>query len=300
MAAPRQTVRPETAQIARGLLPPLLVPAVRRLRDTLLRKERRAPWQYAPEGWQNLGTGWNDTIVEERYRAVWRGWLEAVSGAGPLGVDYFRALRGFEGSPPGSVDRELAWAHNGVMSYAYALSAATRMRTQLSIFDWGGGVGQFFQLSQALVPGVEIDYHAKDVPVLARLGREINPAVTFYADDESWVGGRFDLVSSISAFQFERDWSSLLGKLADAAAGHLFVSRLPVVESAPSFVVVQHAEAHDMQLEFCGWFLNRGEFLDTVERRGLKLRREFVLMDDTPVEGAPEQARYRGFLFERC
>jgi hypothetical protein len=46
------------------------------------------------------------------------------------------------------------------------------------------------------------------------------------------------------------------------------------------------------------WFLNRRELLECAEGAGLSLVREFMMLDSTPARGVPEQARYRGFLFE--
>jgi hypothetical protein len=65
----------------------------------------------------------------------------------------------------------------------------------------------------------------------------------------------------------------------------------------PSFVVLQRAESYGLGTEFLGWFVNRDELLECATQAGLSLDREFVMMDYTPAEGAPEQATYRGFLF---
>jgi hypothetical protein len=56
-------------------------------------------------------------------------------------------------------------------------------RERISVLDWGGGVGQYFPLARALLPEVKIDYHCKDVPVLASVGRELLPEISFYDDD---------------------------------------------------------------------------------------------------------------------
>jgi putative methyltransferase (TIGR04325 family) len=287
--------------LLKGLTPPLLLPLFRRFRDLALHRPRQAKWEYSPTGWiQSEDSPWNTPLVEHQHRRLWDAWVAAASGPGPLGVDYFRSLRGFDGLGEDAVDRELAWAHNGVMAYAYVLALTARHKERLSILDWGGGVGQFEQIAAALLPDVELEYHSRDVPVLSALGAQLNPAVTFHSDDESWSGRSYDLVTSISAFQFEQDWQSLFANLASVTGQHLFVSRLPIVLEAPSFVVVQRAAAHQLAFEFCGWFLNRDELLERASRCGLLLRREFLIMDETPADGVPEQARYRGFLFARA
>jgi putative methyltransferase (TIGR04325 family) len=287
--------------LLRDLTPPLLVEPLRRIRDVALRRPRKVKWEYSPAGWVEPVPGtstWNEPVLLDAHRRAWDAWVEGVSGPEPLGVDYFRSLRGFEDEEEGKISRRMAWAHNGVMAYAYSLALAARMKQRLTIFDWGGGVGQFERVAAALLPEVEIEYHSRDVPALSALGAELNPVVTFYADDEAWLGRRFDFVTSISAFHFERDWQSLLTKLASVTDGYFLLSRVPTVSKSPSFVFVQRSAAHDMPIEFCGWFLNREELLDHATKEGLRLRREFLIMDETPAERVPEQAQYLGFLFE--
>jgi len=285
--------------LLRELTPPLLVPRLRRVRDIALRRPRQVRWEYSSAGWiEGDKSSWNAPVVEHVHRRVWDAWVRAVSGPGPLGVDYFRSLRGFDELARDEISRELAWAHNGVMAYAYALTLTARCKDRLSILDWGGGVGQFEPVAAALLPELEIEYHCRDVPVLSALGAELNPAVTFHSDDESWLGRRYDFVTAISALHYQRDWRSLVGKLAAVTGGQLFISRVPIVLKAPSFVVIQRAAAHQMPVEFCGWFFNRDELLDHASSQGLTLRREFLMMDETPAAGVPEQARHRGFLFD--
>jgi putative methyltransferase (TIGR04325 family) len=182
------------------------------------------------------------------------------------------------------------------MSYGYVLSLAARFKRRLTILDWGGGIGQFFPLSRALLPGVEIEYHCKDVPLLCKLGQTLNPRV-FFHEGESWRRKHYDLVIASSALQLAEDWPDVLTGLAAVAAAYVFVTRLPIVSRVPSFVVLQRAYDYGLETEFLGWFLNRNEFLDRARAADLELVREFVMMDETPVRNAPEQATYRGFLF---
>jgi hypothetical protein len=63
-------------------------------------------------------------------------------------------------------------------------------------------------------------------------------------------------------------------------------------------VVVQRPHACGYHTEYLGWFLNRDEFLSAAAGCGLGLRREFLIDERPPVPGAPEQAEYRGFLFQ--
>jgi putative methyltransferase (TIGR04325 family) len=283
-------------RLATDLIPPAVYPAAKRFRDRL--GGREPEWEYLPEGWDRARSdsrvkGWNVDSLREAYRRKWPGWLAATAGSGPLGVDYIRSIRAHGASD--EVPNDLGWAHNVVMSYAYCIARAARMRQRFSIFEWGGGVGQYYQISRALLRGVEVEYGCKEVPVMCELGRELNPDVRFYEDD-SWLEGRYDFVFANSALQYAEGWQRLLGQLASVASGHVYISRLALVSRAPSFAVLQRAYQFG-ETEVIGWFLNRREFLGQATAVGLELVREFVMMDETPAAGAPEQARYSAFLF---
>jgi putative methyltransferase (TIGR04325 family) len=285
--------------VMKGLLPPVLVSGLRTARNRASGRNRHPQWEYVPAGWTGQRDdpavrGWDVETVRDRYRMVWQRWLDALQGTGTLGVDLIRSLRPDVGDL--AIPTDLAWAHNAVMSYAYVLGLAAQGRRHLSILDWGGGIGQFLPVSRALLPAVEFDYHCKDLPFACALGRELNPHAVFHEGD-SWREARYDLVWASSALQYVEDWAGTLADLTSVSTGHLFVTRLPVVMDNPSFVVLQRAYDYGFDTEFLGWFLNRTEFLDQARDTGLELVREFVMMDETPVRNAPEQAIYRGFLF---
>jgi putative methyltransferase (TIGR04325 family) len=289
--------------VVRSLAPPIVVPLLRRLRDAVRGGRSYPDWEYVPEGWRgaiaNRGVkGWNVAAAREAHRRQWERWLRALKGPGPLGVDFFRPFRA--DLREGEMPRDFPWAHNATMAYAYVLTLAAGGRKRLSMLDWGGGIGQFYPLSRALLPGVEIDYHCKDVPELADCGRELSPDAHFYADDSVWTRRTYDLVLASSALHCIEDWQGTLRRLAAATGDLLFVTRLPTVTECPSFVVLQRAYSYGFETEFLAWFVNRNEFLAAVAGCGLRLVREFVLMDSTPVRDAPEQAAYRGFLFRKA
>jgi putative methyltransferase (TIGR04325 family) len=284
---------------ARRLLPPLVLDGLRRLRVALT-GGARPQWEYVPEGWARAQTdpevkGWNVDAVSKRHRLLWPLWTRALEGTGTLGVDFWRPLR-MQDYDARTVPTDFAWAHNAAMSFAYVLALTSRKKDRLTVLDLGGGVGQFSPLTSALLPEVEVDYHVVDTPVMCSLGRELNPQVHFYADT-SWQGRQYDLVLASGALQCIEHWQRTLQALAKATAGHLFVTRIPIVFRSRTFVVLQRAENYGFETEFLGWFVNRDEFLACATEAGLELLREFVMLDHTPAEGAPEQATYRGFLF---
>jgi putative methyltransferase (TIGR04325 family) len=167
----------------------------------------------------------------------------------------------------------------------------------VSILDWGGGLGHYEPLSRALLPGVELEFHCKEVPALVERARELLPHVSFHAD-RSCLDRRYDLVLASGSLQYGEDWRTLLADLAGAAAGHLFVTRLPVALAAPSFVVLQRAHRYGYDTEYLGWVVSREELLDEAGSRGLSLVREFLLSAWLSAEGAPEDpVEHRGYLF---
>jgi putative methyltransferase (TIGR04325 family) len=164
------------------------------------------------------------------------------------------------------------------------------------MLDWGGAIGHYYLISQKLLPDLQIDYHCKDVPVLAEYGRSLFPQAHFYTD-QTCLERKYDFVLVSGSFQYFQDWASSLKKLARATGEYLFVTRLPIVQQAPSYVMVQRPYDYGYNTEYLGWCLNRNEFLKQTENLGLKLVREFIAQESPYVTLAPEQPEYRGFLF---
>ena len=278
----------------RDLTPPLLWRSLSQLRSLQATKEQNhIEWEYIPEGWQALKTdpnikGWNVESVLEAYKANWPNFLKTLEGTLPFGI-----------SPESSSQAYTNFIfHNLMMTYAYALSLSTRHKSSISMLDWGGGIGHYYLLSQNLVPALEIDYHCKDVPVLAEHGRSLFPKAHFYTD-ETCLERKYDFVLVSGSFQYSQDWVSALKGLAQATGGYLFITRLPIAHQAPSFVIVQRPYQYGYNTEYLGWCLNRGEFLQCAQKLGLELIREFVVEPLPPIHRAPEQPEHWGFLFRK-
>ena len=154
----------------------------------------------------------------------------------------------------------------------------------------------YFLLTKSLLPNVEIEYHCKDVPILAEYGAQLFPEQHFHAD-ESCLERTYDFVFASTSMHYTEDWQGLLASFARATQGYLFVTRLPTVLEAPSFVFVQRPYAYGYNTEYMGWCLNRTCFLDEASKLGLVLVREFVTGECPSISRAPEQCQYRGFLF---
>jgi len=223
--------------------------------------------------------GWDVEAVVERGLAGWNGLVHAAEGGGMLATDVV--------------------THNTRMCFAYALGVTASGRSELSMLDWGGGLGQYGAIATALFPDVTIAYHCRDLPLMTAAGRRLLERATFHDSDAEAFAGRYDLVMASSSLQYVQDWGSTLKQLVGSSTRYVFITRQPFVVRSPSFVLIQRPFAHGYNTEYAGWALNRNEFVDAAERAGCALRREFLTGEDPFVPGAPEQPSYRGFLFER-
>lgn len=283
--------------IAKRVLPPILVDAGKWVRDKTRKSKLGLPessaWEYVSEGWERQKVdpqikGWNVASVLETYKAKWPAFVKALEGNGLLGVSHEAT----------TITTDNYSFHNTLMCYAYVLALSARSKERISILDWGGGIGHYYLISKAVLPGVEILYHCKDVPVLCAHGRELFPEAQFY-EDESFLGQSYDLVLVSASLQYSEKWSHSFRQLASVTKDYMYVTRLPVVFQSPSFVVLQRAYNFDYGTEYLGWFLNRDEFLQCASDAGMRLMREFLIDERPFVYGAPEQGEYRGFLFQR-
>ena len=252
--------------------------------DEILERQRQLAilpeWEYLPEGWATQDSyikGWDvESILDIRQKNLPE-LLKLVQSTRPLGNSYA--------------------SHNTYMVYAYVLALTARNKDKISILDWGGGIGDYYLISKSLMPNIEIDYHCKEVPVLCQGGREALPEVKFYEKEEECFKQSYDLVLASSSLQYFEDWQRVVQKLAAVSRSYLYITRLPIVYQAASFVVLQRAYRYGYQTEYMGWFLNQEVFLNYVSSLQMELVREFLIEERFLVQGAPEQGECRGFLF---
>jgi putative methyltransferase (TIGR04325 family) len=275
--------------LTRRIVPPFLRDTVRWLRD----RTRYAPspeWEYVPEGWASADariTGWNVDSILETQQAKWPYFLRALNGTSPLGIAH---------EAPVPTNHDLA-AHNTIMAYAYVLGLSAHLKSELSVLDWGGGVGHYYLIARTLYPELGLHYTCKDLPLLCRGGQDLLPGVVFEANAARCFARGYDLVMASSSLQYSENWRCVARKLAAVATSYLYVTRIPVVNHSDSFVVVQRPYQCGYQAEYLGWFLNRSELIEHLEGLGMRLVREFLIDEQPFVPHAPEQATYRGFLF---
>jgi putative methyltransferase (TIGR04325 family) len=279
--------------IVKGLTPPLVWESLRKL-ATSIGQPKDAEWEYVAEGWEaeknnDKIKGWNVESVLEGYRADWQNYLDTLDRI--LSFDLFV-------NPDGSNSIDLNF-YKMITSYAYAFLTATRNKSSISMLDWGGAIGHYYLVSQKIVPDLKIDYHCKEVPVLAEYGKNLFPEAHFYTDDNC-LDRNYDFILISGAFHYLKDWTAYLERFARSASDYLLITRLPVVKKTPSFVIVQRAYRYGYDTEYLSWCFNREEFLDSARANGLKLVKEFMGEQITPIHNAPEQPEaFKGYLFSK-
>ena len=271
----------------RLLTPPIVARAFARLRPS----PKDYILEYAPDAWDAMRPpdagqvgGWNAENVAETEREKWDAFCRNLEGPGPLGFAHEH--------PDLSVTRHVPF-HNVHMTYAYLLALTARHKDEISVLDWGGALGHYYKIAQAVLPDVKIDFHCKEVPKLAAAGERLNPDVHWYSDD-SCLERSYDLVMMNGSLQYMKNWREELVRVAAAAKQFFFLTRLPVVENSPSFPARQRIYGTEMiHLQ-----LNQDEVLQVAERAGLKLFREVVVGDRPYIHNAPEQCELRGWIFK--
>jgi putative methyltransferase (TIGR04325 family) len=275
----------QAKSIAKDLAPPFV--------RKLWRRARAGPaaeWVYEPQGWDTADAklqGWDVGAVARAEAARWPDFLSTLSGADPVAAAH-------EAPSLGGGDLSV---HNTQMCFAYVLARSAWHRDALSMLDWGGGVGHYYQLARALFPELAVAYTCKDLPQMTRTGRDLQPSLRFVDSEDEAFDREYDLVMASSSLHYSRDWTHVVHSLARATRGYAYITRLPLVEEGESFVVRQRAYAYGYETEYLGWCLNRSEFLECAFAARLRLEREFLIDENFPAVGAPEPIGCRGFLF---
>jgi len=272
-------------RIAGLFIPPIVIKGTWFVKNCF----RKTTLEYAPEGWQTVlpngqNKGWNVDSVIDTENAKWDSFCRNIEGAGPLG---------FSHEHTDLTDIRNPNFHNVHISYAYVLALAAHKKDQISVLDWGGALGHYYLVGKAVLPEVEIDFHVKEVPLMAQAGKKLNPEVHWH-DDESCLQRDYDLIMITGSLPYMQDWADALQRISHSVKEYLYVARLPVVEHGPPFIAIQRIYNSQMLHQQ----LNQTEFLDVVKETGLTLIREFVVGDRPYIKGAPEQCVLRGWLFK--
>ena len=264
-------------RMLKSVLPPFLWHVLTVMRRRMSRSVDSLT--YAPDGWEtklpadaHAGEHWTRFITHERLNCEA---LIARLDAGETVLTFDR--------------RE----HLNYVTFGYVLALAARQKQTLRVLDYGGNLADYYWVARALLPGVAVEYHCKELPAVAEEGRKISPAVIWHTDDDCLVE-KYDLIMFSSSLQYLPNWDDILRRAA-RAAGRLALLQVSTVEHVQGYVAVQRLRGTTNLHQQ----LNRSDVLRTVHSAGLRLVREFVMAEHPPVDNAPEQPAYAGWLFER-
>lgn len=277
-------------RLIHGLMPLSLR---RNLRNRAPGSRQVHEWEFIPEGWAYAQEhpevkGWDVPDIVAVYKSRWLQFAGHVQSPGPLSINHEAQ----------TIFAESASYHNLVMTYAYVLALAARHKDRIRMLDWGGGIGHYYLLAQSLLPGVEFDYHCRDLPQMCSYGHQLFPEQSFFSDDR-WHANCYDLVMASSSLHYAEDWPEQLRDLCSVTHDLLFVTNLPIVRRVPSFVFIQRPYRHGYNTEYLGWCINEHELVQTAAVAGLSQVRQFLYGFSPVIAGAPEQNVYRGYLFQR-
>jgi putative methyltransferase (TIGR04325 family) len=265
-------------QLLKNLMPPLLWSVGRNLKRRFVHSVTH--FQYAPRGWSTPlpGGAHSDDFwaaFARRELATSEELIARIQAGEPL-----LETRADE--------------HTKYILFGYVLALAARNQTRVSVLDYGGNLGDYYWLGRALVPGVDLDYHCKELPRVAEAGRRLTSEITWHTDD-SVLTRSYDLVMFSGCIQCLPNWQDILVRAGQAARTYLLLADVPTVRDVPAYVAT-HREGGTTNLQT---LMNRSEIVGTVERAGLRLAREFAMGPHPPIANAPEQPMCLGFLFQR-
>lgn len=261
-------------RVVKTIVPPLLWNIGRALKQRLVPSTDRLA--YAPRGWNTPLPGGGNEAYWARFLKREREWCERL------------VARVRTGDPVLASDDAIL----GYLAFGYVLALAARHKDKITVLDYGGNLGEYYWISKALVPGVQLEYHCKELPAVAAAGREISPDVIWHTDDRC-LEGTYDLVLFSASLPYLTDWQSVLQLAARATRQYLFLADTPSVREVPTYVFTQRSGG----VINLGHLFNRAEVVDVVQRSGLRLIRDFTMGPHAPVANAPEQPLYAGLLF---
>jgi putative methyltransferase (TIGR04325 family) len=264
--------------LLRSIVPPLLWSIGSRIKRRVVRSTTLL--EYAPEGWSTplpRSTSSDDS------------WIASLAQERVACEKLIVRVRAHEPLLHADLDENSKYC-----VFGYVLALASRHQTSISVLDYGGNLGDYYWIGKALVAGVELEFHCKELPAIAAAGRELTPEVVWHTDD-TCLEASYDLVMFSSSLQYLPEWKAILQQAAQSTRHSLLLSDVPSVRHVPPFVITQRSRGRT-SLQY---LLNRSEIIDTVQRAGLRLEREFAMGPHPPVANAPEQPTSVGWLFRR-
>ena len=264
-------------RIVKPIVPPVLWRIGSELRQRLVSSTDRLA--YAPLGWNTpLPPGNSNEAFWSRFVERERAWCQAL-------ITRVRAA-----DPVLTPDDGMF----SYISFGYVLALAARHKDKVTVLDYGGNLGEYYWIGKALLADVELEFHCKELPAVAAAGRMLTPDAIWHTDD-ACLDGTYDLVMFSASLPYLPDWKGILRQAAQSTRHYLFLADIPSVRDVPTFVITQRSGG----VTHLQYLFNRSEIVDTAQRAGLRLLREFTMGSHAPVANAPEQPVYAGLLFAR-
>jgi putative methyltransferase (TIGR04325 family) len=245
---------------------------------------------YTPNGWDTVledDMGWNDPSAVAEEKRKWGEFMTLVPGSGPLGFSHEHSDLTISRNP---------LFHNVHITFGYVLGLAAHHKTSLSVLDYGGGLGHYYQIAKTLFPDLNLEYHCWEVQSMAEAGKNLNPDVMWHTNKKC-LERSYDLVMISGSLQYVEHWQEFLLEISGVVpiGNYLYLTRVPIVENVDSYVAVQKV----FKTRMLHWQFNKDTLLKGVEKAGFRIVREFVVGDTVLVINAPEQFKLCGWLFLR-
>lgn len=274
-------------EFLKAVLPPILTRALTQIKRAALPPSYGLI--YAPEGWQTAvpaASGAESESFRAHLRDQWeRVWEPFVVRLNDQGM----AAQTLTGPRHVRIEEHSSW-----MTYAYILALAAQRKSSLKILDYGGGLGYFYWVGKALLPGIDLEYHCKEMPALVREGMLVTPGAVWHMDD-ACLEEEYDLVVLSSVLEYVEDWQALLERASRATQSYVYLAATPVVDRVSSYVAIQRYKGTTVRYRQ----FNKAELQKACSAAGLQLAREFLEGDHEPILNAPEQPYYYGCLLQR-
>jgi putative methyltransferase (TIGR04325 family) len=277
----------------RQLVPPVVWNSIRYARSTLSSPSSEIrECEYIPEGWKyqiESAEGWNHSSISDIEKTKWNEFVRLLEGTDPVGIAHEAAKLENRNLP----------AHHSIMCFGYVLAMVGNQRSTLSILDYGGGLGHYFLFARALLPSLKLSYFCMDLASFCSEGKKLLPEVTFFDSPKQCDSHKYEIIFASGSFHYTKDWKALLKSFVEWSSSYVFLTRVPTVRDAATYVMIQRPYRYGYQTEYLGWVLNRKELLQYCRDLGLILVREFLVAEGLEILNAPEQPDFCGFLFRK-
>ena len=252
----------ELRRVAKELLPPSLVRAVRRRRSSVQFEGPFESWSKA----KALSSGYSDASILD---AVLDSALKVKAGYGSFERDSVLFKR-----------EEYVWP-----TLSGLLWAAARHDGQLRVLDYGGSLGStYFQHRAFLDVLPEVRWNVVEQPHFVEAGRSHleDPSLRFYGSIEACLNeSKPNAILLSSVLQYLEDPERLIRDLTSVEADVLIVDRTPFTRDGGSLVCVQRVSEEIYPASYPMRVFDRRRF-DTVVCESWRLVVRFVSPVDSP------------------